>query len=67
MTILRQRDDARRVVLHLRSLIGGQSHHMEHLVQSLTKPDELTSEIEASFDIEEDEVDPTGKEPLNII
>ena len=40
---------------------------MEHLVQSLTKPDELTSEIEASFDVEEDEVDPTGKEPLNII
>ncbi|RYP07513.1 hypothetical protein DL764_002442 [Monosporascus ibericus] len=57
MTILRQRDEARRVVLHLRSLIGGQSHHMEHLVQSLTKPDELVGEIEASFDGEEDVVD----------
>ncbi|KAK1971414.1 DENN domain-containing protein [Colletotrichum sublineola] len=52
MTILRQRDEARRVVLHLRSLIGGQSHHMEHLVQSLTKPDELEREIEEGFDPE---------------
>ncbi|KAK2064554.1 DENN domain-containing protein [Colletotrichum caudatum] len=52
MTILRQRDEARRVVLHLRSLIGGQSHHMEHLVQSLTKPDELEREIEEGFEPE---------------
>ncbi|KAK5997164.1 DENN domain-containing protein [Cladobotryum mycophilum] len=44
-TIVRQRDEARRVVLHLRSLIGGQSHHMEHLIQSLTKPEELAQEI----------------------
>ncbi|KAF4975748.1 hypothetical protein FZEAL_7498 [Fusarium zealandicum] len=50
VTILRQRDEARRVVLHLRSLIGGQSHHMEHLIQSLTKPDDLTHEIEEGFD-----------------
>ncbi|KAK9778931.1 putative UDENN domain-containing protein [Seiridium cardinale] len=49
-TIMRQRDEARRVVLHLRSLIGGQSHHMEHLVHSLTKPEELTEEIEAGFE-----------------
>jgi len=52
MTILRQRDEARRVVLHLRSLIGGQSHHMEHLVQSLTKPDDLEREIEEGFEPE---------------
>ncbi|KAK1985192.1 DENN domain-containing protein [Colletotrichum cereale] len=52
LTILRQRDEARRVVLHLRSLIGGQSHHMEHLVQSLTKPDELEREIEEGFEPE---------------
>ncbi|PHH78693.1 hypothetical protein CDD83_3946 [Cordyceps sp. RAO-2017] len=56
-TILRQRDEARRVVLHLRSLIGGQSHHMEHLIQSLTKPDELAQEIGQSLDGEEDEAD----------
>ncbi|ODA82141.1 hypothetical protein RJ55_00647 [Drechmeria coniospora] len=42
-SISRQRDEARRVVLHLRSLIGGQSHHMEHLAQSLTKPDDLAA------------------------
>lgn len=48
-TITRQRDEARRVVLHLRSLIGGQSHHMEHLIQSLTKPDELVKEIEEGY------------------
>lgn len=58
MTILRQRDDARRVVLHLRSLIGGQSHHMEHLVNSLTKPDDLSHEIENGF---EDVDDADGK------
>lgn len=49
MTILRQRDEARRVVLHLRSLIGGQSHHMEHLVQSLSNPAGLEEEIANGF------------------
>ncbi|KAI2632244.1 AEX-3 domain-containing protein [Hypoxylon sp. NC1633] len=53
VTIVRQRDEARRVVLHLRSLIGGQSHHMEHLVQSLTTRDDLASEIEEGFEDEE--------------
>ncbi|KAI1481383.1 AEX-3 domain-containing protein [Daldinia eschscholtzii] len=57
VTIIRQRDEARRVVLHLRSLIGGQSHHMEHLVQSLTTRDDLTSEIEEGFDEDEEEQD----------
>lgn len=55
VTIVRQRDEARRVVLHLRSLIGGQSHHMEHLVQSLTTRDDLAGEIEEGFDEDEDE------------
>ncbi|KAL8714319.1 MAG: hypothetical protein Q9220_001650 [cf. Caloplaca sp. 1 TL-2023] len=36
-TILRQRDESQRVVLHLRSLINGQTHHMEHIVRSLNK------------------------------
>ncbi|EQL01953.1 DENN domain-containing protein [Ophiocordyceps sinensis CO18] len=58
-TILRQRDEARRVVLHLRSLIGGQSHHMEHLVRSLTKPDELTQEMNQDFEAEEEDADDT--------
>lgn len=54
-TILRQRDEARRVVLHLRSLIGGQSHHLEHLVLSLTKPDDLSQEIEEGYTGEDGE------------
>ncbi|KAK4189881.1 AEX-3 domain-containing protein [Podospora australis] len=52
-TISRQRDEARRVVLHLRSLISGQHHHMEHLVKTLTSPDELAAEIEAGFAAQE--------------
>lgn len=49
LTISRQRDEARRVVLHLRSLIGGQSHHMEHLVQSLSNPTGIEEEIASGF------------------
>lgn len=49
MTILRQRDEAHRVVLHLRSLIGGQSHHMEHLVQSISNPAGIEQEIANGF------------------
>ncbi|KAI4131014.1 MAG: hypothetical protein LQ338_001425 [Usnochroma carphineum] len=40
-TLLRQRDESQRVVLHLRSLINGQTHHMEHIVRSLNKDPEL--------------------------
>ncbi|KAI1433223.1 AEX-3 domain protein [Xylaria sp. CBS 124048] len=54
-TMVRQRDEARRVVLHLRSLIGGQSHHMEHLVQSLTTPDDMMNELQEGFIQNEDE------------
>ncbi|KAI9679500.1 MAG: hypothetical protein M1817_005522 [Caeruleum heppii] len=39
-TILRQRDEAQRVVLHLRSLVDGQTHHMEHIVRSLNRTPE---------------------------
>lgn len=35
--LLRQRDEAQRVVLHLRALIDGQAHHMEHIVKSLNE------------------------------
>jgi hypothetical protein len=41
--------------MHLQSLIGGQSHHMEHLIHSLSKPDELVAEIEAGFESDEHE------------
>lgn len=33
--VLRQREEAQRVVVHLRSLISGQTHHMEHIVRTI--------------------------------
>ncbi len=60
VTLARQRDEARRVVLHLRSLVGGQSHHMEHLIESLTKPDELAQEIADGFDEDGEDI-PEGE------
>ncbi|KAI0194894.1 AEX-3 domain-containing protein [Xylaria flabelliformis] len=61
-TMVRQRDEARRVVLHLRSLIGGQSHHMEHLVRSLTTGDDFMSELGEEFgEDEEEEIDSNGR------
>ncbi|CAC9889918.1 unnamed protein product, partial [Aureobasidium pullulans] len=38
--VLRQRDEAQRVVLHLRALIDGQAHHMEHIVRTIELHDE---------------------------
>ncbi|KKZ68796.1 hypothetical protein EMCG_05614 [[Emmonsia] crescens] len=49
-TLLRQRDEAQRVVLHLRSLINGQSHHMEHIVRSLGNTPELSGFIQEGYD-----------------
>ncbi|POS82967.1 hypothetical protein EPUL_005382 [Erysiphe pulchra] len=42
----RQRDEAQRVVLHLRALISGQTHHMEHIVRTLSTSPELAECIE---------------------
>ncbi|OJD15312.1 hypothetical protein AJ78_04429 [Emergomyces pasteurianus Ep9510] len=57
-TLLRQRDDAQRVVLHLRSLINGQSHHMEHIVRSLGNTPELSGLIQEGYDdIPEDDTE----------
>ena len=54
-TILRQRDESRRVVLHLRSLIDGQTHHMEHIVRSLNDTPELSNYIQEGYeDLPED-------------
>ncbi|KAA8565645.1 hypothetical protein EYC84_009496 [Monilinia fructicola] len=52
-TLLRQRDEAQRVVLHLRSLIGGQSHHLEHLVRTIQKSPDMTEYLDAEFDQED--------------
>ena len=56
-TILRQRDESQRVVLHLRSLIDGQTHHMEHIVRSLNKAPELTEYIGEGYDDVPEEMD----------
>jgi len=55
--ILRQRDEAQRVVLHLRALIEGQTHHMEHIVKSLNSAPDMGGYIEQGFEDlpEEDE------------
>jgi hypothetical protein len=56
VTIARQRDEAQRVVLHLRSLINGQTHHMEHIIRSLGSAPELSEYIEEGFeDVEEEQ------------
>lgn len=55
-SVQRQRDEAQRVVIHLRSLISGQAHHMEHLVRSVhQKP--LRSDDELSPDDSEEPAD----------
>ncbi|KAI9843519.1 MAG: hypothetical protein M1837_006273 [Sclerophora amabilis] len=56
-TIHRQRDESQRVVVHLRALIDGQTHHMEHIVRSLNKAPELSDYVEEGFEDvpEEDE------------
>lgn len=48
--LLRQRDEAQRVVLHLRALIDGQAHHMQHIVKSLSTSPELSSYVEEGFE-----------------
>ncbi|KAF4637203.1 hypothetical protein G7Y89_g885 [Cudoniella acicularis] len=62
VTILRQRDEAQRVVLHLRSLISGQAHHMEHLVSSLGKSPDLAEYIEGGYDDDVEELDDIAEE-----
>ncbi|KAF2197106.1 hypothetical protein GQ43DRAFT_475731 [Delitschia confertaspora ATCC 74209] len=50
MAIHRQRDEAHRVVLHLRALIEGQTHHMEHIVKTLNTAPELGNFVEEGFE-----------------
>lgn len=54
-TLQRQRDEAQRVVLHLRSLITGQTHHMEHIVRSIGSASELADYIQEGYEDEEEE------------
>src|SRR5271170_3401476 len=62
LTILRQRDEAQRVVLHLRSLISGQTHHMEHIVRTLGKSPELAEYIENGYDEEGEDLEDIAEE-----
>ena len=49
-TLLRQRDEAQRVVLHLRALIDGQAHHMEHIVKTMNDQPENAPAADAEED-----------------
>ncbi|KAJ4296755.1 hypothetical protein N0V90_006803 [Kalmusia sp. IMI 367209] len=62
--IMRQRDEAQRVVLHLRALIDGQTHHMEHIVKSLSSPDSgIANFMEEGFeDVPEEPEDELAEE-----
>lgn len=64
-TLTRQRDEAQRVVLHLRALIDGQAHHMEHIVKSLSSAPELTEYIEEGFDEDDEESSQTSEKVEN--
>ncbi|TKX22601.1 DENN domain-containing protein 2 [Elsinoe australis] len=50
-TLLRQRDEAQRVVLHLRALIDGQAHHMEHIVKTLNANPEIAQQVFDNVDV----------------
>lgn len=56
-TISRQRDESQRVVLHLRSLINGQTHHMEHIIRSLNHTPEASDYVAEGFEETPDELD----------
>ncbi|KAI5304295.1 hypothetical protein KEM56_006649 [Ascosphaera pollenicola] len=68
-TLVRQRDEAQRVVLHLRSLITGQAHHMEHIVRSIETDPDLTGlledDIDESFAKEREVIRQGGLDALN--
>lgn len=65
-TLQRQRDEAQRVVLHLRSLITGQTHHMEHIVRSIGSASELAEYINEGYE-EEDEEGEEDEEAENLV
>lgn len=50
-TLLSQRDEAQRVVLHLRSLINGQALNLENIVQSIAEEsDDVPETMDEDFD-----------------
>ncbi|KAK4618130.1 hypothetical protein CLAFUW4_12363 [Fulvia fulva] len=63
-TLLRQRDEAQRVVLHLRALIDGQAHHMQHIVKTLN--DSTPADAAEFLDAEEDQTEKDFKDASEI-
>ncbi|KAJ5102385.1 hypothetical protein NUU61_004607 [Penicillium alfredii] len=61
-TLAGQRDETQRVVLHLRSLINGQSHHMEHIVRSIGSSSEIAEIVEQGYENVPEESRETGVE-----
>ncbi|KAK6539798.1 hypothetical protein TWF694_009989 [Orbilia ellipsospora] len=61
--LLRQRDQAQKVVLQLRSLIDGQTTHLEHIVRSFGDNLELADLVEGEE--EEEEGEQEEDEPMN--
>jgi hypothetical protein len=66
-TLSRQRDDAQRVVLHLRSLINGQSHHMEHIVRSIGSASEITEIVEQGYEDAPEESDTKSEKSVEVV
>lgn len=48
--LARQRDEAQRIVVHLRSLIDGQTHHMEHIIRNLANSTDLGEYIDQALE-----------------
>ncbi|EED16959.1 DENN (AEX-3) domain protein [Talaromyces stipitatus ATCC 10500] len=48
--LARQRDEAQRIVVHLRSLIDGQTHHMEHIIRNLASSTDLGEYIDQALE-----------------
>lgn len=60
--LLRQRDEAQRVVLHLRALIDGQAHHMQHIVKSLGEMPDNANVLDADANGEAEDKDEADAE-----
>ncbi|KAF2747299.1 hypothetical protein M011DRAFT_402676 [Sporormia fimetaria CBS 119925] len=65
-SLLRQRDEAQRVVLHLRALIDGQTHHMEHIVKTLNAPEYLEENIQDVTEQDGAEAEVDSKDPTEV-
>ncbi|KAL1969169.1 hypothetical protein VTN77DRAFT_423 [Rasamsonia byssochlamydoides] len=61
-TLTRQRDEAQRIVVHLRSLIEGQTHHMEHIIRNLGTPADINDYLEHEASEEAGERETTRQE-----